>query len=161
MRSIEDRSGWVLNAVVVTSAVWRFHTVFARVITDGTLRAVTGLLITVDGLHQALCFTANVRACRWTVRLHGCGAVFGNKWRLAFWNMITSWRGNLFRITASLWGDTTGIPSQRVLWSFLCCQAQQDVEEIVDLPMILRRQDTHVTSFQCQISVLAFTDKAL
>ena len=57
--------------------------------------------------------------------------------------MITSWNGNIFRVTGPLWGESTGhrsIPltkaSDTELWCLLWSAPEQTVEQTIETPVI-------------------------
>ena len=58
--------------------------------------------------------------------------------------MMTSWNGNIFRVTGHLCGEFTGhrwIPGTKAsdaeLWCFLWSAPEQTIEQIIETPVIL------------------------
>ena len=64
--------------------------------------------------------------------------------------MMTSWNGNIFRVTGPLWGTSAGhrwIPltkaSDAELWCFLWSSPEQTVEQTIETPWDSRRHRAH------------------
>ena len=70
--------------------------------------------------------------------------------------MTTSPKGNIFRVTGPLWGESTGnwwIPLTKAsdveLWYFLWYVQEQSIEQTIETPVILDAIALIMTSLQC------------